>query len=147
MPKPAIQVDGLDELRRQLRRVKDSGLDAEMKAIHLELASEVVARALPDVPVKTGALKKSVRAAGTVRDAIGRAGGASVPYAGAVHWGHGAKNLAVIAHGKQRRHRGRKASVANPFLRNAAVALERDITDRYDQQVSKMLNKIVKETV
>lgn len=147
MAQPAIRVDGLDQLRKQLRQVKDKELDAEMKQIHLDLAREVVARALPDVPVRTGALKASVRAAGTVRDAVGRAGKASVPYAGAVHWGHGAKNLAVIAHGKQRRHKGRKASVANPFLRNAAVALERDITDRYEAQVSKMLNKIVKETV
>lgn len=126
MAKPAIQVDGLDELRRDLRRVKDSELDAEMKQIHQELASEVVAKAQPNVPVKSGALKTSVRSAGTVRDAIGRVGKASVPYAPAIHWGWPKRGI-----------KGR------PFLTDAAQAIEKDITDRYDREVGQMLDKVI----
>lgn len=120
MASASIRVDGLDDLRKGLRRVKDKELDDEMKAIHRELAEEVVDKALPNVPVKTGALKATVRAAGTVRDAIGRAGKASVPYAPIVHWKYGP-----------------------PFLRDAAQEIERDITERYDRQVAEMLDKVI----
>jgi len=73
--------------------VKDSELNDEMKAIHQELAREVTAKALPNVPVKSGALKASLRSAGTVRDAIGRVGKASVPYAPIQHWGWPARGI------------------------------------------------------
>jgi hypothetical protein len=118
--RPAVRVEGLDELRRELRRVKDRELDGEMKQIHLDLAREVVDRAEPNVPVRTGRLKASLRAAGTVRDAIGRVGKASVPYAAVVHWKYGP-----------------------PFLRDAAQSLEQDIVDRYDRTVAEMLDRTI----
>jgi hypothetical protein len=126
VPSAAIRVDGLDELRRDLRRVKDTELDDEMKQIHRELAEEVLRGAEPNVPVRTGALLASLRAAGTVRDAIGRVGKASVPYAPPIHWGHPARGIP-----------------ANQFLRNAAERLEADIVDRYDRQVAGMLDRVV----
>jgi hypothetical protein len=115
-----VHVDGLDELRRELRRVKDRELDDEMKAIHKALAADVVKLAEPNIPVRTGALKASLRAAGTVRDAIGRVGKASVPYAPIVHWKYGP-----------------------PFLTDAAGRLEQDIQDRYDREVAQMLDKVI----
>lgn len=118
-----------------------------MKALHLALAREVERHAQRLVPVRTGKLKSSIRSSGTVRDAIGRAGSKAVPYAAAVHWGHGERNLAVRRHGTQSRHGGRKASRANPFLRFAAQMVEGDITDRYDQAVHRMLNRVIKDTV
>ena len=124
--KAAIRVDGVDELRRALRQVKDRELDEEMKKIHADLAREIVDRALPNVPVRTGALKASVRSAGTVRDAIGRAGKASVPYAAPIHWGWAKRGI-----------KGR------PFLTDAAQAVEKDITERYESQVAEMLDKVI----
>lgn len=121
MVRVGVHVDGLNELRRELRRVKSSELDDEMKAIHAELAAEVVDKAEPNVPVRSGALKASLRAAGTVRDAIGRVGKASVPYAAAVHWKYGP-----------------------PFLTDAARSIERDVADRYDKQVAQMLDRVIK---
>lgn len=123
---PAIQVDGLDELRRELRRLKDRELNEAMKAVHKELADEVTKRALPKVPVRTGTLKSTVRSTGTVRDAIGRVGKASVPYAAPIHWGWASRNIP-----------------RRPFLTDAAAALERDITDRYDRHVADMLDKVI----
>ena len=123
----AIKVEGLDELRRDLRRVKDKALDDELKAIHDDLAKEVVARARPKVPVRTRKLLSTIRAGGTVRDAIGRAGKASVPYAPPIHWGY-------AAHGIEPR----------PFLRQAAEELERDIVDRYDKAVAGMLDRVIR---
>ncbi len=115
-----IRFEGLDELRRDLRRVKDQALTDELKAIHLGLASEITRRALPHVPVRTGALKASVRAAGTVKDAIGRAGKASVPYAAAVHWKWGP-----------------------PFLTDAAARVEAGIEERYQRQMAEMFDRVI----
>jgi hypothetical protein len=39
------------------------------------------------VPVRTGALKGSIRTAAQQRRVIVRAGGARVPYANPIHWG------------------------------------------------------------
>jgi hypothetical protein len=110
----------IDQLRRELRRVKDKELDAELKAIHKELAREVTETALPNVPVLTGRMKATVRAAGTVRDAIGRVGGASTPYTPVQHWKYGP-----------------------PFLTDAAKSIEADITERYDAKVADMLDRTI----
>lgn len=126
MPRRAIEVEGLDQLRRELRRVKDSELNAEMKQIHVELARDVLRIAEPNVPVDSGALKASLRANGTVRDAIGRVGKASVPYAPPIHWGWKARGIKPT-----------------PFLTDAAERLERGITERYDQEVARMLDKVI----
>lgn len=127
MAKPSIEVEGLNELRKALRQAKDKELNETMREIHRELAREIVQRALPNVPVKTGKLKATVRAAGTIRDAIGRAGKATVPYAPPIHWGWPKRNIKP-----------------NPFLVDAAQTIERDIVDRYDKAVSDMLNRLVR---
>lgn len=122
-----IKVDGLDELQRQLRRVKNTELDEEMKEIHQDIAKEIARRAAPKVPIgETMRLWKSVRSAGTVRDAIGRAGGASVPYAPVIHWGWAAHGIA-----------------ARPFLQDAAREIETDVVDRYDRHVADMLARVI----
>lgn len=126
MSQTVVHVDGLDELRRELRKVKDRELDDEMKQIHQDLAKEVLRGATPNVPVRTGALLQSLRSSGTVRDAIGRVGKASVPYAPAIHWGQPSRGIAP-----------------QPFLRIAAQRLERDIVDRYDRDVARMLDRVI----
>ncbi len=126
MPAPSIEVEGLKELRKKLRQVKDAGLNDEMKAIHAALAEEITRRALPNVPVDSGRLKASVRSSGTVRDAVGRAGKKSVRYAPIIHWGWPKRGI-------PRRQ----------FLRDAAEVLERDIVERYDVAVSQMLDRVI----
>lgn len=125
MVAPSIRVDGIKELNRELRRVRDKELDNELKAIHKGIAEDVLRGALPHVPVDTGALRRSVRAAGTKAAAVGRAGKKSVPYAPVVHWGG-------------RGHRAR------PFLQDAARRVEHDIVARYDAAVAGMLNRVIK---
>lgn len=123
---PAIHADGLDKLRRELRRVKDAELDGAMKELHGDLAEEIVEHAVPKVPVLEGHLRDDVRASGTVRDAIGRVGGKSVPYAPPIHWGWEARGIDPT-----------------PFLQDAAAELEPGISDRYDAAVARMLNRVI----
>ena len=126
MPTPGIRIDGLDKLRRELRRAKDRELNAEMKALHGELAEEIVDLALPSVPVLSGALADTVRAAGTVRDAIGRTGSKSVPYGPPIHWGWKARGIAPT-----------------PFLQDAAAQIESGVVDRYDAAVARMFERVI----
>lgn len=79
--KPAVTVHGLKELRRALKAAEDAAGVALLKAAHKASAEAVVARALPNVPVRTGALRASVRALGSQTKGTAKAGGARVPYA------------------------------------------------------------------
>lgn len=125
MVAPAIKVEGIKELNRQLRQVKNRGYDDELKAIHKGIAEEVNRVAVRRVPVQTGALRRSIRASGTKAAAVGRAGKKSVPYAPKIHWG------------------GRGVR-ARPFLREAAETVERDIVGRYDRAIAALLDKAIK---
>lgn len=110
----------VDALRAELRKIKDKELDNELKAIHKELAEDVLKLAEPNVPRRTGQLVGTLRSAGTLRDAIGRVGKASVPYAAIVHWKYGPQ-----------------------FLTDAAAQVERDVTDRYDNRVAGMFDRVI----
>jgi hypothetical protein len=94
-------VEGAKELRRALKR---AGVDVQqLKDTHAEVAELVKARALQRVPVRSGALRESLRSSGTVSGAIVRAGGRRVPYASPIHWGWKKRNIE-----------------ANPFIYGAA---------------------------
>lgn len=84
--KAAIQVVGLRELRRDLRRLGDDAVDG-LKGIHQKSADMVMQAALPRVPVRTGRLKQTVRSSGTRTGGTVRAGFKRVPYAGPIHFG------------------------------------------------------------
>jgi hypothetical protein len=88
---PAVQVQGARTLRRTL---KAAGLDVtDLKAAHKAVADLVASRARPATPHRTGALAGSVRTSGTASAAIVRAGRASVPYAGPIHWGWPSRHI------------------------------------------------------
>lgn len=111
-----VNVEGLDELRRVLRRVGNKELQATLKAAHQAAARVVVLKALPHVPARSGRLRTSVRALGSQKSGRALAGGARVPYAAAIHWGRKEGNVGS----PPGNHRGRNVIVGRPFLRNAA---------------------------
>lgn len=83
--KDSIRVRGLNEAVRALKLV---GVPAKEIAQAGYEAGQIVAdEARTLVPVKTGALKSSIRVAKQQRAIIVRAGGARVPYANPIHWG------------------------------------------------------------
>src|SRR5687768_11830190 len=86
---PAVRVEGLREVRKQLRDFEDAVGKTMLKTAHKQLSEKVVKLAEPRVPVKTGALAGSVRPLGSVSGATVKAGGSKVPYAAAIHFGVG----------------------------------------------------------
>ncbi len=120
---PALQVDGARRLRASLKRA-GVGVD-DLKAAHAEVAKMVADRAARDAPVRTGRLAASVRASGTAREALVRAGRAPVPYAGPIHWGWPARGIA-----------------ARPFIADAAEELRDSWEATYLRHVEQLLDTI-----
>jgi HK97 gp10 family phage protein len=129
---PAVRIEGLKEVRKQLRDFDDKVGKDMLKAAHKQLADRVVELAGPRVPVKTGALAASVRGLGSVSAATGKAGGAAVPYAAAVHWGTGPRPGQRGPHNIKRR----------PFLLDALKRLEPDVADEYAEQLRRLISRL-----
>ncbi len=91
---PAIKIDGLKALQREVRKAKDSELNAEMKKANRAAAQVAVDAGKPKAPRRSGALAKTVKAANSSRYAAIKAGSpARVPYAGVIHFGWPRRNI------------------------------------------------------
>lgn len=92
MSKDSIRVSGLN---RAIRALKDVGVPgAEIAKAGKDSAEVVAAEARTLVPVRSGALRNSIRTGTQQRKVIVRAGGARVPYANPIHWGWFRKGIA-----------------------------------------------------
>lgn len=87
-----IEIDGLKETQKALKDMNHD-LRFEMKETHKKAAEVIVEGAKRYVPVNTGRLAASIRAAATMTSGKVRAGSAAVPYAGPVHFGWPARRI------------------------------------------------------
>jgi hypothetical protein len=118
---PVVQVIGARQLRATLKRAGDDLQD--LTDAHGKISRIVVGATR--APRRTGRLAGSVRGSGTKTVATVRAGRASVPYAGPIHYGWPARRIAP-----------------NPFLTDAAHATEPTWTAVYTQTVNRLLEKV-----
>lgn len=133
MAGPAVRVEGLREVRKQLRDFDDKVGKDMLKAAHKQLADRVVELAVPRVPVGlTGQLKASVRGLGSVSAATGKAGRAAVSYAAAIHWGVGPRPGQRGPHNIRRR----------PFLFDAVDHMDNDAIAEYERQLSRLISRL-----
>lgn len=80
---PAVQVRGLKEFRRDLRRLEPE-IDKELRKSIRVAASKVAVTAAGLAPRRSGALARSIRPyVSGARASVG----SRLPYAGVVHWG------------------------------------------------------------
>lgn len=91
MAAQGIKVSGLNKVVRDLKVI---GVPAkEVSNAGYEAGQIVAAEARSLVPVKTGALKSTIRVARQQRKIVVRAGNARVPYANPIHWGWFRRNI------------------------------------------------------
>jgi hypothetical protein len=130
----AIEVQGVKELTRQLRKM-DDGTVKELKSIHIESANIVYRNAMPRVPVRSGKLKSTMRVSGSTRSGSVRAGGKrSAPYAGPIHFGWPNRpNMQKSWYGGPIR--------PNTFLYDALDARRSAVEDLFFRRVSKLAEK------
>lgn len=137
----SVEVENLKEVQAAIRRLGDADLKRQLREANRSVSQMVVDAALPEVPVRTGKLKASVKATATQTAAYGKAGSpARVPYAAAIHWGEGSGNVNYTTGstvGRPTRNiRGR------PFLWDAADKVLRRAVKEYEDQLDKLLDKL-----
>lgn len=124
----ATKITGADEVRRKIRRMQDAlsktAAKSELKDLHAAGAKVVEQDAVGRVPVRSGKLKASVRSTGTQRSGVVRAGFASVPYAGPIHFGWRKQNISP-----------------QPFLYDAKDARGDEVVDLFEQRIGALVRK------
>ena len=120
--RPEVRVEGGRELRRALKNVADG--TKQLKSVHADAAHVVELRAAVLVPKLTGTLGGSLRSSGTQRGGVVRAGRASVPWAGPIHFGWPSRGIAP-----------------QPFLYDALDERIDEVVDLYETRVKKLIRK------
>jgi len=120
----AIRVEGIRELQRELRKLEDKDLKNALKDANRQAAQVVSDEAQNTVPRLTGHLARSIRAGGGNREAVVRAGGARVPYAGPIHFGWRARNI-----------------TPQPFMYQAQDKRRAEVIRTYEQAMDSLAKK------
>ena len=124
----AVRIEGHREVRRRIRQISDDldqkAAKGELKAINQRAAEIVAGRAEQLVPVQSGRLRDTIRAAGTQKSGRVRAGFKRVPYAGPIHFGWAARGI-----------------VPQPFLYQALDQRRLEVFLHYDQQLESWFKK------
>ena len=118
-----VSVEGARELRKALKTVGDEA-KAGLKETNLEVAEIVARAAVTKVPAQSGALRETIRAAGAQTRASVKAGFKKVPYAGVIHFGWPARNIAP-----------------QTFLYDALDSRRGEVLDAYQSGMADLLRK------
>jgi hypothetical protein len=104
-----IEIVGLRELRKALGDVGGKALKTELRSAHKAIADRVAGVAQSKAPVKTGALRASIKGLASQTDARIREGKATVPYYGFIDFG-GSIRLKT-----------RNRTITRPFIREGRI--------------------------
>lgn len=111
-----IEVQGR-ELRRALRATGND-VRGDLKGIHAKSARLVEDQSRLEVPLLSGTLRDTIRSSGQQTKGVVRAGYASVPYAGPIHFGWAAHGIAP-----------------QPFIYEAMDERREEVIDAYENAV------------
>lgn len=118
-----VRVVGARELRATLRR---AGVELdELKDAHQRVAAFVAGAARARTPRDTGRLASTVRGNRAQRRATVSAGYGRIPYAGPIHWGWPARNIA-----------------AQPWLTETAALTEPVWVQTYRDDVARIVARV-----
>lgn len=118
----AVRVEGLT---KTVKALQQAGVDAQDIKSAMSAVGEIVANtARSYVPVDTGTLQGSIRTSKAKTRATVRAGSASVPYAGVIHYGWPAHNIEP-----------------QPFLVSALEDEQGSVYDTLDEALGDLLDR------
>lgn len=120
-----IEVEGLKELQRALRRAKDEDLKKALKSSNKAAAQDVADEAQNIVPVKSGKLLESIKAGVELKSGYVKAGSGRVEYAGPIHFGWRSRNIEP-----------------NPFLYDALDNRREAIFAEYERDIDKITDRL-----
>jgi HK97 gp10 family phage protein len=131
-----VQVDGLNELNRNLRQLRDRDLNRKVREVNKQAAEVVKPEAKRTAPVghrdaksarryRPGKLERSITVQASVKGARIKAGSAArVPYAGAIHFGWPAHHVRP-----------------NRFLYRAMARKSDEVSETYEREISSVLRE------
>jgi len=119
-----FRIEGLAKLQRELKQAGEDTQD--LKTAGRTAAKIVMAEAKRTAPVRTGALKRSIRTSVTQKN-VGILGGKAivVPYAEPIHWGWPKRGIR-----------------ANPWISRAAVMTQPQWLPGYIAEIDKATAKV-----
>lgn len=121
-----FEVVGMKDVSRALQRVGDFETMREMKSANLDAAQVVADQAKVEVPVRSGKLRKTIKASGTSKESFVRAGSPkAVPYAPPVHWGWARRGISP-----------------QPFVYEAWDRRIGQVKDAYEKQLNKLRKRV-----
>lgn len=119
-----LEIEGLREVQRALKGLAEDSRE-DMKETHRKAGEIVAAAAKPLAPVLTGRLSATIQSSPTKyqgRVRIGR--GASVPYAGPIHFGWPARRIAP-----------------QPFVYDALDSRREEVKQQYEQRMNELITR------
>lgn len=120
-----VKVEGLSKVRRDLKKLaKDVDYSDQFLAVNKTLADAVAGESKNYVPVVSGGLQGSIRAAASKTSGRVKAGFKAVPYAGPIHFGWPARFIKP-----------------QPFIYDAIDKRRDQIKDRYEQLIKKLIRE------
>jgi hypothetical protein len=119
----SVRVEGARELSASARHAADEL--ADMSKAHGQAGDYVAQLARGMAPARSGRLRSTIRAERAEALASVTAGGAGVPYAGPIHFGWAARNIA-----------------AQPFLTDALAQAESSVVNIYGDEVDHIVARI-----
>lgn len=140
----AVRVEGLRELRRELRKAGPEGRKAVTRAART--AGRIVRdEARSDAPKRSGRLAKSVKNTASQSRATVTAGGAKAPHAGPVNFGWPARSMSAALAGSSSPYwaavgrKGVRGIKATHFLEDAVSARWDDVARTYEEEVRRVI--------
>lgn len=120
-----VKVEGLSKVRRDLKKLaKDVDYGDQFLAVNKTLADAVAGESKNYVPVVSGGLQGSIRAAASKTSGRVKAGYKAVPYAGPIHFGWPARFIKP-----------------QPFIYDAIDKRRGEVKDRYEQLIKKLIRE------
>jgi hypothetical protein len=120
-----VKVEGLSKVRRDLKKLaKDVDYGDQFLAVNKTLADAVAGESKNYVPVVSGALQGTIRAAASKTSGRVKVGYKAVPYAGPIHFGWPARFIKP-----------------QPFVYDAIDKRRDQIKDRYEQLIKKLIRE------
>lgn len=121
----AVEIEGIKDLARTLRKVGNEGARDMLIAANKQAAQLVETAARPMVPVKDGNLLGSLKSAGNAKGGVVQVGKKLVPYAGPIHFGWGKRHIHP-----------------QPFLYDAMDKRRNDVEDAYHANLERLLELV-----
>lgn len=132
-----VEVEGLKEVQKAIRDLGDKDLKKALRLANKQAAEVVASAAREKTPVRTGKLRRSVRATATQVQGSVKLGGPTAPYGGFIDYGNKIGQGGAV---------GRGDTVPRDFLFGGRIVYpalnehRQDVTDVFAREIDQVID-------